>query len=68
MKNWILKIIERRFKLYLNSPDGSSGRTLVFITKPNKSKYNGIKISSWHRGEKRRLESFLDRIGIYPSW
>jgi len=58
----------KRFQISLNSPDGNSGRTLVFVLRPRKNPYGGIKLWSWHKGDYRKLERFFNNRGVYASW
>lgn len=59
---------EKRFCIELNSPDGNSGRTLKFITCPKNNAFKGVKLLSWHKGERPKLERFMTKRGVWPSW
>ena len=53
---------EKRFFIWLASPDSNSGRTLVL------NPISGIKILSWHKGQRRRLEQFFANRYVWPEW
>lgn len=58
-RNWW----ERYFLMSLNSPDGNSGRTLVFIVNPKRNPYKGIKLWSWRHKQYPKLERFFVKRG-----